>query len=77
MIEAEAKFNSGNGGVMVRISRENALGFGDDGEKPREMGELLSPRKAIDFALLVLHKATDVPPELDAAIRKLKEQEKW
>lgn len=67
-ITTEAKFNSGNGGVMVLITREH-------GEEATIVGELLSPRKSIDLALELIHKAANsVPDELDAAIRNLKSQ---
>lgn len=74
-ISTEAKFNSGNGGVMVTISRETGR-FGMGGvEEVVEASELLSPHKAIDLALELIHKAANsVPDELDAAIRDLKSQ---
>ncbi len=70
MIDTEARFNSGNGGVSVIIKRE----VGDRGEVI-EASELLSPRQAIDLALQLIHKAAiTVPVELDVAIRNLKSQ---
>lgn len=77
-IEVEAKFNSGSGGVMIIVTKHYESGYGPGNSlvhyEKQELGELVSPRKAIDLALLILHKATDVPPEVDTAIRKLKDK---
>lgn len=77
MINVEAKFNSGNGGVMVVITKPTGQTGLSGEEYTEELAELLSPRKAIDLALLILHKATNVPPELDTAIKSLKDKERW
>ena len=61
MVEVEARFNSGGGGVSIVVSREDGT----------LMGHFLQPREAVALALEILHKVMDVPAEIDSKLREL------
>lgn len=63
-IEIINRFNNGNGGVSILISREV-------GGEIHETGEFLETREAVNLALRILHGVVDLPHEIESRIREL------